>query len=290
MPVLGEERAKLGNGDLEPEIDLEAEEYEVIITVPDNPGMILYQSDGTDLAARNSYLIAIFDADASIAGNISVRALTSNGLSLELPDTNVLPTLRTVHASIGTANFDIYRDLDFTAPIFSDLGFGQSTGDVLVAEGTVAYTYTAVGEPGMVFDEQDQTISAGARISTIVTGLDVTELMRSSLIDDRRSVETHAKLRIIHTALNFPILNLYLVPTGTDITEENPILAGMPVGFLSSFSPTLANTYDLILTLPDDKTPLAMFSPVDLSDGDVAEVIILDTIDPLVPGILETRF
>ena len=63
LPVLGEERAKLSDGDREPEIDLESDDYEVIITSRDDPLDILYQSHPFFLAARISYTIAIFDAE-----------------------------------------------------------------------------------------------------------------------------------------------------------------------------------------------------------------------------------
>lgn len=290
LPVLGEERAKLGEGDRVPEIDLESEEYEVIITARDDPTTILYQSDGTFLSARISYTISIFDADPSIPGNISVRAITSDGANVELPDSNFLPTLRTVHVALGTENFDIYRDEDFTAPIFSDLGFGESTGDVPVLDGIVTYTYTRVGEPGTIIDEESQSISRGVRISTIVAGQPGGDLARISLSDDRRSVETHAKLRFVHAAVNTQVMDLYLVARGTDIAEQNPLVAALTFSFSLDFAPTLAGNYDLILTLPDDKMPLATLTPLDLIDGDVVEVIILDTIDPVVPDFLVTRF
>lgn len=290
LPVLGEERAKLSNDVRVPEIDLESETIEVIITARDDPTTILYQSHPTLLAARISYTISIFDADPSIPGNISVRVITSDGLNVELPDSNFLPTLRTVHTSFGTENFDIYRDDNFTAPIFSDLGFGESTGDVPVLEGIATYTYTRVGEPGTIINEESQTISRGVRTSTIVAGQPGGDLARIILLDDRRSIETHAKLRFVHAAVNNGIMDLYLVGQGTDITERTPIISNLTFGFSSDFAATLAGNFELILTLPDDKTPLATLTPLDLVDGDVVEVIILDTIDPAVPDFLETRF
>ena len=87
-PVLGEERAKLSFGERMPEIDLENGEYEFIITARDDPATILYQSAPVTYVARISYTLAIFDADASITGNIAVRSISTLGLSSELPDVN----------------------------------------------------------------------------------------------------------------------------------------------------------------------------------------------------------
>ncbi len=289
-PVLGEERAKLSYLDLVPEIDLESEEYEIILTARDDPAMVLYRSHGILLAARISYTIAIFDADPTITGNISVRVTSSEGLALELPDSNFLPTLRTVHAAFGTVNFDIYRDLDFTAPIFSNLGFGESTGDVPVDEGIVSYTYTEVGDSSVVINEEIQLITRGLRTSTVVTGQPGGELTRIVLVDNRRPIDTNAKLRIIQAAVDFQIMDLYLVEAGTDITDIDPIIPNIGFNFTSDFAATLAGNYELILTAVDDKIPLAPPFPINLVNGDVVEVIILNTIDPLVPGVLLTTF
>ncbi len=289
-PVLGEERAKLSNGDLQPEIDLESGEIEIIITGRDDPTMILYQSDPTFLAAQISYTVSIFDADPSIPGNISVRIISRDGLNVEVPDSNFLPTLRTVHVSFGTVNFDIYRDQDFTAPIFSDLGFGESSGDVPVVDGIVTYTYTTVGDPSMIINEETQQISRGTRTSTVVAGQPGGDLTRIIMADDRRSVETHAKVRFAQASVNIGIIDLYLVPPGTDITDRPPIITDFTFGVSVGFSPTLAGSYDLILTRPDDKTPLAMLPVLVLANGDVVELLIIDTVDPAVLDVLETRF
>ncbi|MCZ6584930.1 MAG: DUF4397 domain-containing protein [Gammaproteobacteria bacterium] len=289
-PVLGEERAKLSFGERLPEIDLENGEYEFIITARDDPATILYQSGPVTYSARVSYVQAIFDADASITGNIAVRSISSLGISSELPDANSLPTVRTVHAAFGTVNLDIYADEDFTAPIFSDLGFGESTGDLPVDEGTLLYTYTAVGNPGVIIDEESQLVPRGRRISTVLAGLPGTDLSRIILTDDRRSIETHANLRLIQAAANFEALDLYFVDAGTDITDINPTFPGMPFGFASDFVAQMAGSYDFILTLPDEKDPIATPLQLDLVEGDVVEALMIDTVDPTIVEVAITSF
>jgi len=250
----------------------------------------LYQSDGVFLAARLSYTIAIFDADPSITGNISVRLMSSQGLSAELHDSNTMPTLRTVHTSFGTGNLDIYRDEDFTAPIVSDLGFSEITADIPVPAGTVLYTYTDAGNPGVIVEEQLQTVTNGTPVTAILLGMQGTDLAVTVLNDDRRSVESHAKMRIVQAAANFALLDLYLVETGSDITDEFPLIRGLTFSIASDFAPTVPGDYDLILTLPDEKDPIATPINLDLAGGDLAEVIILDTVDPTVADTVVTRF
>ena len=288
-PVLGEERAKLSFGERMPEIDLENGEYEFIITVRDDPGMILYQSGPVNYSARVSYTLTIFDADASITGNISVRSISTLGFSSELPDANTMPTLRTLHAAFGTVNIDIYRDNDFTTAIFSNLAFGETTLDLEVPDGAVDYTYTAVGNPGAIINDLNQLIPAGRRVSAFLIGLQGGE-SRITLTDDRRSVETHAKLRLIQAAANFDTMDLYLVDAGTDIADVDPLAANLTFAFVSDFGPTIPGNYDLILTLPGEKTLIAGPIPLDLVNGDVVELLIIDTVDPMIAAVAVTRF
>jgi hypothetical protein len=274
-------------GDRTPEIDLEAGEYEITIGQGD---AILYQSYGVSFDARSSYTLAIFDADPSITGNISVRSISNTGISNELADSNFLPTLRTIHAAFGTGNIDIYANENFTAPIFSDLKFGESTGDIPVTEGAVMYTYTAIGNPGVIIDEESQLVPRGSRTSVIMLGLPGSNLSRIKIIDNRRSIATHAKLRFIQTATNFDPLDLYLIEADTDINNIAPIISAMNFGMAYEFVHKLANKYDLILTLPDEKTPIATLQQLDLLAGDVVEVLILDTVDPMVADVVITSF
>ncbi len=290
MPVLGEERAKLSYGDTMPGIDLEAGQFEVIVTARDQPGMILYQSFDTFFGAGFTYTITIFDADPSITGDYSVRLITSGGASIELADSRIMPTLRTIHAAFGTENIDIYRDEDFTAPIYSDLGFGESTGDLSVPNGTVLYTYTTVGDTSMIIDEESQLVPRGLRITAVLAGLLGSDLTRILVADDRRSIVTHAKLRLIQAAANFPTLDVYIVDAGADITDLDPTLSSVSFGLATDFVAQVANSYDLILTLPAEKTVIAGPISLVLADGDVVDASFTDTVDPMVADIILTSF
>jgi hypothetical protein len=133
-------------------------------------------------------------------------------------------------------------------------------------------------------------VTAGLHTSTVLVGLAGTDLSRIILTDDRRSIETHTKLRLVHGAANFDTLDLYLVDTGTDITDINPLAANLGFTFVSDFGPTIPGNYDLILTLPGEKTFIAGPIPLDLVNGDVVELLIIDTVDPVIAEIAITSF
>ncbi len=146
------------------------------------------------------------------------------------------------------------------------------------------------GNPGAIIDEESQLVPRGLRVTTILAGLPGAELVRFILTDNRRSIETHAKLRLIQAAANFPTLDFYLVDVGADITDLNPTIPNMAFGFVTDFFAQISNSYDLILTLPDEKTLIAGPLPLDLVEGDVVEALITDTVDPVVADIVITRF
>jgi len=289
-PVLGEERAKVSNGDHVAEVDLESEEVEITITARDDPATVLFQSAPITLSARLSYTVTIFDADPSITGSISVRVIADQGLSIEMADVNFMPTLRTIHAAFGTVNVNVFRDGDLTTPIVSDLGFGEITGDLPVPAGSVLYTYIDVDNAGVIVEEQLQTVLGGARVSAVLVGLLGTDLTVLVMNDDRRPVDTQGRMRLIHAAANLDIVDMYLVEVGTDIADSPPLLRNLNFGFFTDFGPTILGNYEIYITVPGEKTVLAGPVLLDIADRDVVETLILDTVDPMVGDIVITRF
>jgi hypothetical protein len=83
---------------------------------------------------------------------------------------------------------------------------------------------------------------------------------------------------------------MYLVDAGTDITDLNPTILGLSYGFATDFVAQIANNYDVILTMPGEKTVIAGPISLDLVEGDVVEVLITDTVDPVVPDVTVTAF
>jgi hypothetical protein len=83
---------------------------------------------------------------------------------------------------------------------------------------------------------------------------------------------------------------MYLVDRDADITDRNPTLANLNLGFGSSFAPQLVGSFDLVLTLQGEKTVIAGPVPLDLADGDVVEAVFVDTVDPMIADIILNFF
>ena len=142
----------------------------------------------------------------------------------------------------------------------------------------------------MIIDEESQLVPTGRRVTAVLAGLLGSDLTRIIATDNRRSVVTHAKLRLIQAAANYPTLDVYIVDSGADITDLTPSLSSLSFGLATDFVAQIANSYDLILTLPAEKTVIAGPISLVLADGDVVDALFTDTVDPMVADIILTSY
>lgn len=279
VPMAGAQRATLGFRDFSPAIELPEGEYEVILTTPGNPMDIVYQSEPTTLNGANGLIITIFDPDPSLTAPVNVRLINRAGTAAELLDAAAVPSLRIMHTAFGTENVDVYLDGDFSAPIASDLAFGQITPDLTLGQAAPTLTFTMVGNPGAPIYEQEVLVLAGARNTAFLAG-EPMDLRVSPHSEDRRSRETVARYRVTHMAFNIQLVDLYVKPAGTDINDELPTIIGLPYLFNSGYNGLAADSYEMTLTMQGTKDIVAGPLPLDLALGDVVEIAIVDTVDP----------
>lgn len=278
-PVSGEARGTLEFGERLDDFDVDAGRYQAVFTPAGDPSTILFRTGTQTLNERNSTLFTIHDADPSITSGVSVRRIGGAGESTELGEANTPPTRRFLHAASGTGNFDVYVDEDFAAPIVADVTYAEVTGDIPVPVGESAYTYTAAGNVGAVLLEEDSTIISNTRTTSFLTGPpDDVEVF--SLIDDRRPVVGTAKVRMVQLAGNFDNIDIYVRPAGTDIDEINPTFPSVASPLSSGYSRLAPGDYEITVTDAGEKVPVAPVLSLDLASGDIAEVAILDAVDP----------
>lgn len=278
-PVAGEVRGTLSYGDRLDNFDVEAGNYQLVLTPAGDTSTVLFRSVTQTISEQTSVLFAIFEADPSITSAISVRRIGSGGNATELGERNTPPTRRYLHASLDTGNVDVYADEDFTTPLVAGLAYGQVTDDLAVQAGEITYTYTAAGNTGAVLLEDDETIGANSRVTSFLVGPE-SDPDVIDLVDDRRPVVGTSKVRIVQLAENFDGIDLYLRPAGTDINDVNPTFPNVASPLSTGYSRLAPGDYELTVTETGEKTPLAPVLELDLPAGDIAEVAILDTVDP----------
>ena len=286
VPMLGEAVATLANGNRSATIDLEAGDYEFIITAKDNPANILYTSVVITYLPQTEYLLAAFDPDPSITSNISVRAIRRGGVSVELVDASSLPTLRLFHASLDTGPVDLYRDSDFATPWIANTSYAEASAEVDTPSEEVTWTFTDAGNVGSILHEQDFAIRDGRRSTRFLIG---GSLVLATVLtnDDIRPLDDSAKVRFIQTSVNQLRVDIYMVDAGTDIDEAVPRLFNLATPGNSNYINVLDKDFDVYLTVPITKDILA--GPIALTTalGDVVHFAIVDNVDPNVVDLVK---
>ena len=287
VPAAGNALGTVDFGEVLPALEFAPEERVLYLTAVGDPSTILFESVGITLAARTSYLFGPFDADANDLGPISVVLMNATlGGGGVLADINTEATARFFHASLNMGNADVYIDDPLTAPLVANHAFEDVTGDLPVPSGDVPLTYTAPGNTGSILIDSDRTFNVGTRQSVFALRNADGEDVAANFVIDRRSVETQAKMTIVNTSADNPIVDVYVVPTGESIEETGPLIP-----FLAAFTqpftaPLLPNQYDIYLTVPTEKTILAGPIALDAQAGDVVEGVIYDTVDPNVAKLV----
>jgi hypothetical protein len=285
-PVLGQAVGSLTNGTRLPGMDFEQAEYEVILTPKDDPATIIYQSVPLGAGARTRPVIAIFDPDPSVPGNVAVNSIGAGSSSVVHADVNSPPQVRTLHAAFGTANYDGYFDSDFGNVVFPDVGFQELAPYADVTSGSTLFTTTPVGNSGAVIHEEEISIAAHTRHTFVLAG-EPGDLLFADLFDDARPLETAPVIRFLNVSVNTEALDIYIEEPGTSLEDVIlPEFRGLPSLLSTGFVNAPPGVQEITVTLFADKTPITTPVILDLANLDVVDIAIVDTVDPALVEVL----
>ncbi len=113
-PVQGEQIATLGYGDVMDILDFEDGIYRVLVTAEGDINTVYHSSIAIILSAQSSYLISLFDGDENETSPYMMQSMSTQGLSLRIPDPSFPPTIRFVHGASSLQNVDVYADESLT--------------------------------------------------------------------------------------------------------------------------------------------------------------------------------
>lgn len=277
-PALGEQRGTMSFGETLPSIDVSGGDYVLILTSAGDPTDVVYESSPVTYDQRNSFLVTVFDGDELDVAPFTVRAFNLAGGAASLPDVRVSPTVRLFQASFDLPPSDVYDDEMLTNQVLSDHVFGDFTGDISVPVGVTSYTYTAVGNVGVIQFESGIDVLAGTHNNFVVIGAEGSRVA-TTYVTDRRSILTIATLRIFHAALNHNELDVYVVDAGTSV--DDVFLTARAVYSLRVADINLdTGSYDVYTTVAGEKTVVSGPTRLDVQLGDSVEAMIFDTVDP----------
>ena len=195
--------------------------------------------------------------------------------------------MRAFHATLGTVPFDLYLDSDFSAPLHSNVAFGEVTDEADAISDTVLNTYTEAGNVGAVLFESELVTVAGSRNTRFLIG-DPTTLDTILTVDNLRPSEDATRIRFVHTAFNLQLLDVYVVRRGEELGDLTlPFLNNFRYPGNSEYVGIPGENYDIYITESTSQELYAGPIPLDLSPGDVSHIVILDTVDPNVVDVIE---
>lgn len=251
-------------------LEVSAGNYRVRITPENARHTIVYDSGSLSLAAGSDLLVGAIDN--TLFGNVSqgsspVNLLVVNGdQTTEVFSADTGANIRAVHNSSDAGAVDVYLNKEpaSSTPDVSGLEFGETvpasatTGSYVsldVGPNRVAITQSGSDTP--VIDETPDLVSG--QLLTILAAGEAGDGTIEALIfaDDNRRIATEAKLRVIHGAIEAPVVDVYLIPTAetgtgdTAIGNAEPALNDFEYGATSGYVSVAEGEYVVFITDTD---------------------------------------
>lgn len=257
-------------------------QYVVTITAADDINDVLFTSAANQIEPRTSETVVAFDGDETDTSGLVVNITSDLGVQRILPDVNSAPTVQFLHASFPLPSVDVYDDDMLTNRIVSGLAHGDASAELPASGELQEYFWTPENSTATILLQGPYQTSLGSRAVVSVVG-PTDQWVYFGAVPDRASVSLYPKLLIYQTALDNTLVDVYLLPAGETIEEDdNPIGGFLPTPSLTPPIPVQAGSYDLFVTPAGEQTTLAGPVRVDVVNGDVVEMVILDTADPAV--------
>jgi len=281
-PVIGGAIGSLSFGERIPYREFQDGQFELLITAKDDLGVVLLQSGDISAAAATRVSVGLFDAEPSITANIGAALITADGTSIALPDVNSPSRFRLFHAAFGTGNIDGFVNSDFATAVFPNVAFGEVSAyfDTLVFP--LLTSITAAGNSGALILEQEIGLGPNASKSIALAGDAANPVLRE-LNDNARPLATIPQLRLTSFSVNAGPVDIYLVEPGTTITADSiPVFFNLPFLLDTGFVGPDGGTFEMLVAASGSQIPISAPLAVDLQNGGVLDVAIIDTADPTV--------
>jgi hypothetical protein len=101
------------------------------------------------------------------------------------------------------------------------------------------------------------------------------------LLDNGRPVETFPLVRLLNASFNTDALDIYILEPGTPIDDDAfALIRSIPTGIDTGFADLPVGMRELTATLAGESTPISAPLVLDLANGDVFDIVVVDTVDP----------
>jgi hypothetical protein len=254
-------------------VEVPAGDYQIRVTLADDPATVVFDAgtlpltDGADLL-----LVAVSNTRT---GDAPITVLLNDGTTQsELLDVDTPADVRAGHFSPDAPGVDVVVDDNFAAPLFVNATYPGFTDYASAPAATYNLKVLDNATQSLTVIEEDIELEQGKSYSVLAVNL-LTDIEPLILTDDRRSVATEARVRIVHGSPAAGNVDIYVVAPGTDINTVDPNFENVPFKAETGYVALAGGTYEVSVTPTGDKNA-AIFAELEVANGDVFTVVARD--------------
>ena len=191
-----------------------------------------------------------------------------------LPDRNLQSGIRVINGATDRLDRAIIANGDLASPLIPALPFAAPSSYEILPPASNVITVTPATNTSATETEITIPTGTGSLHTLLITG-DSNGLSALSSPDNRRPITTEARVTILNAASQFQVLDLYIVPPGTDITTLFPGLQ-VTTPAISQPIPFAPGDYEVIFQETATATTVAGPLPVTLDGGGIYGILAVD--------------
>ncbi|MEM7611150.1 MAG: DUF4397 domain-containing protein [Pseudomonadota bacterium] len=244
-------------------------DYQIRVTLNDD---VIYDSGTVTLADGAELVIAAVETATpteAAESPISLIVLDGNGAA-EIADIDTPTGFRVIHNSPDAPAVDVVVNDDFDNPILEDVPYTAFSDFINVPAATYNVKVTAANAPGTIVIDADVPLDAGQEYS--VYAIDELASIRPQVLeDDRRSVATEAKVRIVHGSPSAGPVDIVITAADGSTQEFQGVEFEAETGYLA----LAAGSYDVAVSVAGTTT-VAIAAPITVEAGGVYTAVARD--------------
>lgn len=192
-------------------------------------------------------------------------------------NTPTMSQVRIINASPDAPGLDIYQN---STAIAYNLGFGTITSYVPIDPGIYTTTAMAAGTKQVLSSSKTTFVTASQY--TVLIGNVAASLQQLTLKDQSQPAPSgQVALRFIDQATRIAAVDIYLIPSGSKLTDVTPLYTDLSFGINTGYLNIPVGTYSLVMvptgTIPNSTTVATYTGPqVTYSSGSASTIILID--------------